>query len=46
MLKKEIIDALTTRWIASDGLEVHQVRVGGRGLCLWRAVVQEASTSS
>lgn len=24
VLRKEIIDALTTRWVASDGLEVHQ----------------------
>jgi hypothetical protein len=27
VLKKEIVDALTSRWVASDGLEVHQVLV-------------------
>ncbi len=25
VVKKEIITALTARWVASDGLEVHQV---------------------
>jgi hypothetical protein len=35
VLKKEIITALTARWVASDGLEVHQVHHSAHAVCRW-----------